>query len=349
MLGGKLIFCTILGVLLTFSLLMGACIPPGQPSNEQIISCRDQVIMDINRGQVHFNNNQFVEARECYVDAQMHISDLKVILDKASLPEDQKRDVRLATSWWSEALIGLNKLVDATEAIKTREDWLTWGPYHEIIDSLIEGRDKLAKAQSIASDIIDADYKEGIDEISEGIAIIDESLEKLQTEQMLGAVKVYTYIFKINTESVRDLTIRIVEDAASDKEEITHIFNYVRDNIKYIKDPRYTQLDFDYIQSPSQTLDRGAGDCDDHSVLLASLLESVGYSTRLCFVDTDGKEPLEADHMNVIVTIDNAEYILEATCKTCKMGEYPGKMYYESYDYAELKAMMEKAIAEARK
>jgi tetratricopeptide (TPR) repeat protein len=57
----------------------------------------------------------------------------------------------------------------------------------------------------------------------------------------------------------------------------------VRFGIKYAVDPKtpFTEffkkkVDVDYLQFPSQTLDYGSGDCDDLSILYASLLESVG-------------------------------------------------------------------------
>ncbi len=62
-------------------------------------------------------------------------------------------------------------------------------------------------------------------------------------------------------------------------------------NIKYIVDPKtpFVELfkkkaDVDYLQFPTQTLDYGAGDCDDLSILYAALLESVGIETAFVTV-----------------------------------------------------------------
>ena len=334
---------------LILGLLLTACAPAGEltakPTYDDIISYCDEVVKDVSRGQVYLNNNKFEEARQGNVDAQIHLSDAETLMGKAALSDVEENDIRLVISGCSEALIGINNMIDVLEAMKTG-DWLTWGPYHEVIDSLMEAQNKLTRAKEIFSDITDPELTEGFDELTESLLTLDESLTQLQTEEMLKAIWVYTYIAKIDTEAVRDLAIEVTRPAVGNEEEVTEIFNYVRDNIKYVKDPRFTELNFDYIQSPSQTIERAAGDCDDHAVLLASLLEAVGYSTKLCFVDTDEEEPLEPDHMNVIVTIDDTEYILEATCKTCKMGEYPGEMYYEGYDYAEFKAMMLEAMGQ---
>lgn len=334
---------------LILGLLLTAYAPAGESTTEpiydDIISCLEDAVKDVNDGQVYLNNNKFEEARQCNVDAQIHLSDAEALLGMAGLSDIEEENIGLAVSGWSETLIALNNMIDVLEIIKT-EDWLTWGPYHKIIESLMEAQNKLTGVKEILSDITDPELTEGFNELSWWLTTVDESLTQLQTEEMLNAIWVYTYIAKINTESVRDLAIEVTRPVVGNEEEVTEIFNYVRDNIKYVKDPRFTELNFDYIQSPSQTIERAAGDCDDHAVLLASLLEAVGYSTKLCFVDTDEEEPLEPNHMNVIVTIDDTEYILEATCKTCKMGEYPGEMYYEGYDYAEFKAMMLEAMGE---
>lgn len=51
--------------------------------------------------------------------------------------------------------------------------------------------------------------------------------------------------------------------------------------LKYVSDPVSTSFDsnIDTVQFPAETLSRAAGDCDDLTVLLASLFESVGLAT----------------------------------------------------------------------
>lgn len=51
--------------------------------------------------------------------------------------------------------------------------------------------------------------------------------------------------------------------------------------LKYMSDPVSTSFDanIDTVQFPAETLERNAGDCDDLTVLLASLYESVGLAT----------------------------------------------------------------------
>lgn len=58
--------------------------------------------------------------------------------------------------------------------------------------------------------------------------------------------------------------------------EIRALFNFVRDNIRYVRDIRNVETQY----FPEQVLLQEFGDCNNKSVLLASLLESIGHPTR---------------------------------------------------------------------
>ena len=58
--------------------------------------------------------------------------------------------------------------------------------------------------------------------------------------------------------------------------EIAAIQQWVKNNIRYTKDIRGVET----IQTPEQTLRLRTGDCDDMSILVASLLETIGHPTR---------------------------------------------------------------------
>ncbi len=59
--------------------------------------------------------------------------------------------------------------------------------------------------------------------------------------------------------------------------EITTTFDYVSNSIKYMSDPTKG----DGFFNPFVTMQSGIGDCDCKSILLATLLESIGHTTRL--------------------------------------------------------------------
>lgn len=58
-------------------------------------------------------------------------------------------------------------------------------------------------------------------------------------------------------------------------QQVEAVFNWVRKNVRYTLDTN----DWEVIQSPELTLKLGYGDCDDFCILLATLLEHLGYST----------------------------------------------------------------------
>lgn len=77
------------------------------------------------------------------------------------------------------------------------------------------------------------------------------------------------------------------------------IFEWVRENIRFVRDPAATEL----LQTPSITLRLGFGDCDDMSTLIASMLESVGIAAEF---QTVGLASAEFDHVFVNAIINGA-------------------------------------------
>lgn len=58
--------------------------------------------------------------------------------------------------------------------------------------------------------------------------------------------------------------------------EVRCLHDWVRDHIRYVRD--ITEVET--IRTPDKTIQFGFGDCDDKSVLLATLLETTGHKTR---------------------------------------------------------------------
>ncbi len=116
-------------------------------------------------------------------------------------------------------------------------------------------------------------------------ADIIEKYQKSQAEGRLSLDRVYSPYF--NKISGRDPQIRAKaleltrpcpdNDAAC---EVAVLNRFVTEEIRYRSDPRGNA---DYVQEATFTLQTGAGDCEDQSILLASLLEAVGERTLLAF------------------------------------------------------------------
>lgn len=89
--------------------------------------------------------------------------------------------------------------------------------------------------------------------------------------------------------------------------EARAIYEYVRDRIRYVRDVSGVET----LQTPPVTMELEAGDCDDKSVLLATLLETIGHPTR--FVATGYKSPQSFSHVYVETLIGVKWVPLDAT------------------------------------
>jgi len=111
-----------------------------------------------------------------------------------------------------------------------------------------------------------------------------------------------------------------VSSAGCGSEQICHakaLYYFVRDELNYVSDPSA----FEYVKGPLESLQSTAGDCDDASVLLASLLGSVGIKSRFVFVP--GHVYVEAylpDAPNRL-TQEDGWVVLDGTCSNCAFGE----------------------------
>jgi hypothetical protein len=74
--------------------------------------------------------------------------------------------------------------------------------------------------------------------------------------------------------------------AFDDYSEAQALYNWVRQNIRFTKDP----VDKETLYPPSEMLQIRSGDCDDISMLLGTLLMAIGYPARLMTVAANGDD-----------------------------------------------------------
>lgn len=89
--------------------------------------------------------------------------------------------------------------------------------------------------------------------------------------------------------------------------EAEAIFNFVRDHVRYVRDV----LDVETLSTPSMTLAGLIGDCDDQTMLLSAMLESVGYTTR--FVIEGYQAPGHFDHVYLQCVVDGVWFSMDPT------------------------------------
>lgn len=95
------------------------------------------------------------------------------------------------------------------------------------------------------------------------------------------------------------------------------LFYFVQQNFNYLNDP----LAFEYFKTPQESLATDSGDCDDASILLSSLLQSVGFQTRFVFVP--GHVYIQAKIPEAVASDkDENDWVsMDATCNGCGFGE----------------------------
>ena len=112
----------------------------------------------------------------------------------------------------------------------------------------------------------------------------------------------------------------------SDQAEVEmKLLTYARNNVNYSYDPNWQT---DWVQPPGYTLITRYGDCEDKSVLLASMFLQAGVEgVEVCSVDSDWD--LEDDHETVAVYDGWARTFYEATWENetepIPEGEYEGR------------------------
>lgn len=63
--------------------------------------------------------------------------------------------------------------------------------------------------------------------------------------------------------------------------QVCSIFDRVSEQIEYVSDPP----DAEYWQTPAETILAGGGDCDNHAILLAAMIEAIGGTSRVYLTD----------------------------------------------------------------
>lgn len=100
---------------------------------------------------------------------------------------------------------------------------------------------------------------------------------------------------------MRGLAIKITNEAGCKTKEFRceakSLFDWTRDNVKWIRDTRGIET----LQYPHRTLQYGAGDCDDLSILLGSLATSIGIPTKFRAIAANPARKDQYSHVYVMM------------------------------------------------
>ena len=81
--------------------------------------------------------------------------------------------------------------------------------------------------------------------------------------------------------------------------EVSALFDWVKNNIRYTRDIYKVEL----LHSARRMLQLKAGDCDDLTILLASLLEATGHPVRLVLVGSNPRKTDQFSHIYLEVQV----------------------------------------------
>jgi transglutaminase-like putative cysteine protease len=103
------------------------------------------------------------------------------------------------------------------------------------------------------------------------------------------------------------ISILFLAPQKDDYQEVNTLFEYVRDDIRYVRDIHNIET----LQTPDKTMEIGAGDCDDKVTLLCALLEAVGYPTQFIVAGYTSENAYE--HVYCLTAIKGVPVALDAT------------------------------------
>jgi transglutaminase-like putative cysteine protease len=91
--------------------------------------------------------------------------------------------------------------------------------------------------------------------------------------------------------------------------EVCSLFDWVRRNVRYTRDIFRVEL----LHTPRRMLELRAGDCDDMTILLGSMLLSTGHPVRLVLVGFRPRRPHLYSHIYPEVLVRGRWLALDAT------------------------------------
>lgn len=111
--------------------------------------------------------------------------------------------------------------------------------------------------------------------------VIDNTVTIMQS--LIKKYQVHPLVRYFNNQILKDI------EPYNKLGELTAIYNFVRDNVRYTSDPQAldNKSDTEYIQAPNymlqliQRFGKATGDCDDMTTLGLTLLSNIGFHVRI--------------------------------------------------------------------
>lgn len=151
-----------------------------------------------------------------------------------------------------------------------------------------------------------------------------------EIEEVANTIIAGNYLGYLNKVDYRDeqlnlLAIRTVADTGDDElAKAKALLDFVSNEIHYVSDPNDG---VEFVRDPVTTIISGGGDCEDQTVVLCSMLESVGVKTYMAFTPDHvfalvsfSKTYPELAHLPYIDIEGKKAYILDAADPGAEIG-----------------------------
>lgn len=163
---------------------------------------------------------------------------------------------------------------------------------------------------------------ENLKQIPNGVRGTRETIKEMA--RLVNAGKKKYKIICIATDIVRNVPER---DKVG---EVRAIFNWVKNNIRFTEDV----YDVETISDPLYTISRGAGDCDDLSILMNSLCAAIGFDTKFKTIKANKKNPNQFSHVYSLIKV-NGKWIPADPSQNVSLGWEPPSHYgYKVWGYS---------------
>ena len=120
---------------------------------------------------------------------------------------------------------------------------------------------------------------------------------------------------------IRQTSSKVASESCNENKicQAKAVYYFVRDNIDYVSDP----IAKEYLEEPREVLVTQAADCESGTMLLASMLESIGVNAEIVFIPGHAFLRIQLKNAGNKYKQPDGWIYLDWTCNNCEFGDIP--------------------------
>jgi predicted transglutaminase-like cysteine proteinase len=127
--------------------------------------------------------------------------------------------------------------------------------------------------------------------------------------------------------SIHELAAKILRDSGARPYDWTAqaraIFRWIQRNIRFVRDVHGTEA----LHAAPTIVQLGMGDCDDFTILTCSLLQTIGFDTRIVTIANHPEAPQTFSHVYPEVEIDGRWIPADGARRDARFGRSPTRVF----------------------